>query len=333
MIKPDLLIIGTSKDLHIDLVINHLNNYKISICRLNIDKFPKKSSLSINISNTIKRKIVFIDENENIFSLEDISAVWFRRIGAPQLDENIKNKAHKAFALGEIESTLNNLVFLLRSAFWISDYQSTKRASCKLFQLEIANEVGLDTPNETLLSNNPDSTLDFYNKNLPIIYKTLHSPSVIYEHNRKLIFSQKLTPKNIDKLQQVKYAPCQFQTHINKKYELRITFVGDKIHTVKIDSQSHTEAIDDWRRADNRELAYSEYILPKKIIKRIYKLMDIMNLHYGAIDIIVTNDNRYIFLEVNPHGAWGWLEKGLNLPISLDFSKFIYKSTINNKPI
>jgi len=37
-------------------------------------------------------------------------------------------------------------------------------------------------------------------------------------------------------------------------------------------------------------------------------LMDYFGLNYGAVDMIVTPDNRHIFLEINPAGEFFWLE-------------------------
>lgn len=44
--------------------------------------------------------------------------------------------------------------------------------------------------------------------------------------------------------------------------------------------------------------------------------MEKMGLNYGAIDLIVTPDDQFVFLEVNPSGAWGWIEGRLSFPIS-----------------
>ena len=40
------------------------------------------------------------------------------------------------------------------------------------------------------------------------------------------------------------------------------------------------------------------------------------NLNFGAFDYIVTPENEWIFLELNPNGQWLWLEEALNLDIS-----------------
>ena len=39
-------------------------------------------------------------------------------------------------------------------------------------------------------------------------------------------------------------------------------------------------------------------------------------LTFGAIDLILTPDGEYVFLEVNINGQWAYLEDMLALPIS-----------------
>ena len=41
-----------------------------------------------------------------------------------------------------------------------------------------------------------------------------------------------------------------------------------------------------------------------------------MKFAFGAFDFIVTPENEWIFLEVNPNGQWLWLEQSLSLDIS-----------------
>jgi glutathione synthase/RimK-type ligase-like ATP-grasp enzyme len=44
--------------------------------------------------------------------------------------------------------------------------------------------------------------------------------------------------------------------------------------------------------------------------------MSELGLVYGAIDLICTPAGEYVFLEVNPGGEWGMLERDLGLPIA-----------------
>ncbi|MCZ3387408.1 MAG: hypothetical protein LH630_10710 [Actinomycetia bacterium] len=40
-----------------------------------------------------------------------------------------------------------------------------------------------------------------------------------------------------------------------------------------------------------------------------------MSLEFGAIDLALNGDG-YSFLEINPNGEWGWLQKTVGLPIA-----------------
>ncbi|PSB57762.1 MvdD family ATP-grasp ribosomal peptide maturase, partial [Chamaesiphon polymorphus CCALA 037] len=58
------------------------------------------------------------------------------------------------------------------------------------------------------------------------------------------------------------------------------------------------------------------YTLPADVEAKLLQFMEYFGLNYGAIDIIVTVDGRYVFLEVNPVGEFFWLELYAGLPIS-----------------
>ena len=41
-----------------------------------------------------------------------------------------------------------------------------------------------------------------------------------------------------------------------------------------------------------------------------------LGLRYGAIDLILTPEGDYVFLEINPNGQWQWIEEPTGLPIT-----------------
>jgi D-alanine-D-alanine ligase-like ATP-grasp enzyme len=55
----------------------------------------------------------------------------------------------------------------------------------------------------------------------------------------------------------------------------------------------------------------------------LLELMSRLSLTYGAIDLILTPDGRYLFLEVNPNGQWLWLDDMLSLGISRAVAKWL----------
>jgi glutathione synthase/RimK-type ligase-like ATP-grasp enzyme len=87
-----------------------------------------------------------------------------------------------------------------------------------------------------------------------------------------------------------------------------VTVIGQKIFAVEIDAQKSTRAKDDWRRYDLAHTTFQVHNLPCPIKLRITDLLRQLNLVFGCIDFIVTPDNQYIFLEINPMGQWYWAE-------------------------
>ena len=87
-----------------------------------------------------------------------------------------------------------------------------------------------------------------------------------------------------------------------KKFILLIIVIA-----VAIGSDGGEQAID-WRKGDLSNVPHSAHCLPDEISEKSVALVRTFGLHYGAIDFILTPDNRYVFLELNPEGLWGWLE-------------------------
>jgi glutathione synthase/RimK-type ligase-like ATP-grasp enzyme len=56
--------------------------------------------------------------------------------------------------------------------------------------------------------------------------------------------------------------------------------------------------------------------LPVTVEQATRRLMQRLGLYYGAVDFVVDADDRHIFLEINPAGEWGWLQRDLGFPIA-----------------
>jgi glutathione synthase/RimK-type ligase-like ATP-grasp enzyme len=133
----------------------------------------------------------------------------------------------------------------------------------------------------------------------------------------RVVFTNPVKPEDLEDLSGLRLCPMTFQEMVPKAMELRVTVVGKEIFSASINSQSSERATHDWRR-DGAGLIedWRRYDLPEDVKVRLLKLMDYFGLNYGAIDIIVTPDDRHIFLEVNPAGEFFWLERFPGLPIS-----------------
>lgn len=120
----------------------------------------------------------------------------------------------------------------------------------------------------------------------------------------------------------ISQAPIIIQKCIEPKIDCRITYVDGRIFPVKI--LLNGEGIHgDWRKEKNG-LTYEKFTLPPDICSQIHQLMQRLNLCFGGIDLIESN-NKYYFVEVNPTGEWGWLETGSGLRISEEIANALMR--------
>ena len=132
----------------------------------------------------------------------------------------------------------------------------------------------------------------------------------IYEDGvENVVFTNEIDESRFDQLDALIYCPMQFQKKIEKKKELRVTVVGESIYTFEIDSQQSDDAKVDWRKDGVNLLdKWVQTTLPADVESKIKKLLDFYHVDYGAIDIIVSPEDEYYFIEINAAGEFFWLD-------------------------
>jgi glutathione synthase/RimK-type ligase-like ATP-grasp enzyme len=103
---------------------------------------------------------------------------------------------------------------------------------------------------------------------------------------------------------------------VPKRVELRITVVGDQVFAAEIHSQKAKRTRIDWRRYDLAHTPHYPHTLPDEVRRSCVELVRRLGLCYGAIDMVLTPDGRYVFLEINPNGQFLWIEQLTGMPIS-----------------
>jgi glutathione synthase/RimK-type ligase-like ATP-grasp enzyme len=193
---------------------------------------------------------------------------------------------------------------------------ATYSAESKLLQLQKASALGLVIP-RTLVTTDPDEAFRFFDEcEGGIVVKALRRG--VYERDEDtlgIVRTTRLKASDRPRLSDVKYCPALLQEYVHKKIELRVTIVGTAVFTCEIHSQADERTAVDWRRYDV-DIPYRVGTLPKDVQDTLLELMKQLGIVYGACDLILTEDGRYCFLEVNPSGQWLWLERKVGLPIS-----------------
>jgi MvdD family ATP-grasp ribosomal peptide maturase len=302
-----ILIITYSEDNEcIDMVKTAVKEKNGGTYRFNTDLFPTGIQLSLVESNKKKRVVITGPEGE--LNLEEITGIWYRRVRlGDKIPQAMDPELRKASIL---EARTVFFGFLESVDTFILDRVSKIRiASHKQLQLQIAKKLGLKIP-RTLTSNNPGEVREFFPTcKHGMITKMLASFSVYEGDKEKVVFTNLVKEEDLEDLDGLSFCPMTFQENVPKKLELRITIVGNQVFTASLDSKASQLAQNDWRK-DGLGLidSWEAYSLPSGIETKLLQLMDYFALNYGAVDMIVTPDNKHVFLEINPAGEFFWLE-------------------------
>ncbi|MCP3711272.1 hypothetical protein M3I54_30595 [Paraburkholderia sp. CNPSo 3274] len=313
--RPVVLIITHSNDNEsIPLVMNAVAAQGGMAYRFDTNRFPTDIQHSGHYSGDEERQVIACEDYE--LDLGTVSAVWYRRIAIGQCIPETMDRQLRRAAVDQSRATLHGMIASL-DAFHLDPVHRLRRAENKQLQLKIAREVGLTIP-RTLITNAPEAVRSFAREcKQGMIMKTLSSFAIYEQCDQRVVFTNTVHDKDLERLDDLRYCPAIFQEQVPKALELRTTIVGNRIFTASIDSQRAEKSSVDWRRDGLGLLeAWEPYSLPPEVENGLLKLMHALGLNYGAADFILTPDGRHCFLEVNPVGEFFWLEKHPGLPLS-----------------
>ncbi|WP_036480469.1 MvdD family ATP-grasp ribosomal peptide maturase [Myxosarcina sp. GI1] len=303
-----VLIVTHSQDNEsIPLVIDAIESQGGRAFRFDTDRFPTQVRLDIYYGREEERLTLFSEAAT--LDLREVSAVWYRRIAIGSRIPDTMEPQMRQASVQESRVTVRGLLASLQ-AFYLDSIIKVERAKNKQLQLKIAREIGLDIP-RNLTTNNPEAVKEFVATCREGAIAKMLSSFAIYDERgqERVVFTNPVRSEDLENLDGLNFCPMTFQEQIPKTLELRSTIVGERVFTAAIDSQSNSHARHDWRRQGLVMIKdWKSYELPSEITEKLLELMRYFGLNYGAIDLILTPDNRYVFLEVNPVGEFFWLE-------------------------
>lgn len=296
-----------------------MNRKAIPFIRFNTEDFPLKAKINQQLDDNFDSLDLEIPAAPKS-KAENITSVWYRRPEDPNLPDSF-TQAEAIFAQKEIKATLRG-VWKTMDSLWVNDPEKNRLANIKLSQLKLAKNLGLAIP-KTLMTNDPQRALDFFNDcNQKMILKPFESGVVGTGLEAEAIYTSVVSTANLETVHSINYTPVLLQEYVPKEKELRITIVGSEVFTAAISSQDNLKTMIDWRR-DPYGVQYNQHPLPKTIKDKCLKMTNKLGLNFGAIDMIVTPDGDYVFLEINPNGQWAWIEDLTAMPIADTLSDFL----------
>lgn len=302
-----ILIISSGQDVHSREIQQLLDRKGHPWQMLDLGCFPARAGLSVQFDSG-KYTGTLLESDKEVFDFARFGAVWWRRPQAFTMYPDVQGQVESSFAYNECFSAINGM-WLLHDATWINHPVQDEVAARKVYQLKVATECGLTIP-KTCVTNNAASARSFIESMGlgNVIFKSFSATEQAWRETRLL------RQDEMEKLEDVKYAPVIFQECIHADVDLRITVVGDQVFPAAVYSQDTQYKVD--YRMHYQEARIEPHILPEQLTRKLLAFMKRLGLVYGAIDMRRRPNGEYIFLEVNPAGQWLFMEQPTGMPIS-----------------
>lgn len=316
---PVLLVTHSGDHYTVDRVAAELARRGARARRVDVDRFPATLRLSaaLDVAPGLARRV--LHDAEGSLELDAVRAVWMRRLWPaalddeldPSLREGCRREAHAAL-LGWLDGAHDLRI--------VNPIAAEQAAENKLRQLRVARSLGLDVP-RTLVTNDPAEVMAFYDRLAGrMVTKMLTPLSQSMSGRGHFVHTSVVEREDLDELEGLRHSPMVFQEHVVKHHELRVAVVvsadGGRCLAGAIDATQSDAGRVDWRKTAIAQAAWHAATLPDDVSARLLDLVRALGLVYGAADLIVTPEGRHVFLEVNPAGEWGMLERDAGLPIA-----------------
>ena len=128
------------------------------------------------------------------------------------------------------------------------------------------------------------------------------------------VYASLLSTRELPQAARLALAPVIFQQAITPKRDLRVTVVEDTVMAaIRPSRTTRTPPAD--RLASCRATSVGGLRATGAPERCCRKLVSSLSLRFGAIDFVLDQDGQLWFLELNPNGEWGWLQR-VGLPIA-----------------
>jgi ATP-GRASP peptide maturase of grasp-with-spasm system len=302
-----IIIVSEENDFSTSNVIEWLLSRGAKVYCLNVE-----DSLRIKNLDLKQREVTLISERhgEILFSPNTIKAFWYRRgdlsiqYSKPVIPDEwdillpcIMESFHEG------ATNLKKVIYTFLQEFKSIGNFDTDCDVNKLANLRLAELSGFGTPDSYIITSRTE-LIELLERHEKLVVKPytegglhLFHPDYYTHDNTLLITNASEYPEN--------FQPTLIQEYIEKRLELRIFYLDGEFFSSAIFSQLDEQTKIDFRNYNHqRPVRTIPFRLPKEIEIKLLKLMTAIGLDSGSIDLILTSENKYVFLEVNPVGQF-----------------------------
>lgn len=301
-----LLVLSNSKDQTADYLCEKIEEESIKYVRIDTDKIANKASLfSLTYDDNGPRIII----GKQTIRPQDINIIWYRRPEPIKIEFSETDSSITKFIAGEWAAAIDGFLSHIPQKLWVNYPSNCMIASYKPEQLSRAKSFGLSVP-KTLITLNYEEANAFFQKcNSKIIAKPLCSGYIERKSPEidSVIYTNVVNEITLDDVSVFHNCPTFFQEMVPKIFDVRIIILDYHLHAVKMSTEGKESSIDiRYNNMDN--VVYSNIRIPNNVKKSLVSLIKSYGLRFAAIDMAVTEDNKWFFFEINPNGQWAWLD-------------------------
>lgn len=315
-----VLILSSTSDQSTFDVIKWLDHFEVPWVKLD-------SSIKLNLIrlelNQGEASFVLETPSGELINTNKLTGFWYRRsefglnyltelkdLNDNELAKNIQQHLHS-----ELSYLTKELHQLLSKKSKISDLRFSEPG--KLEMLEAAKMAGIAIP-PTLITTSKIEFLNFKEKHGKVVSKALQRSArfELMDNDRRvefLCYTEEMSEEELPTY----FFPTLFQKKLAKVFELRIFYLNEKFYSMAIFSQEDQQTEVDFRNYNfekpNRTVPF---LLPIDLQKKLIQLMKNLHLKSGSIDMVLTEEAEYVFLEVNPVGQFGMVSSPCNYALS-----------------
>jgi len=274
--------------------------------------FPTRATVTVEGGSLGVR--AHLSSADGDVDLSRVRSVWYRKPGVLQLPDSLLPQ-EREWLRDECRHLLRG-IWANVHAFWVSEPDRMTHASLKVHQLQLAADLGFRVPRWVVTNDVATATAFLDSSPDGVAVKVLYLPILVTARRWATLYTHVVMPEDREHLESVRFGPTFLQEFVRKVMDVRVTVIGDRLFAVGIQSGDDEAARIDFRRREAYELAHRPMSIPKPVEAACLSLVRRLGLRFGALDLLLTPDDSYVFLEINPNGQWLWLEEMTGLPLT-----------------
>jgi glutathione synthase/RimK-type ligase-like ATP-grasp enzyme len=303
-----ILLCGIPSESPLSMVLGALQQLKAHHFIFNQRNTPK---MSLDFELRDGKADGVVEYGDETYWLHDFQGAYVRLMDDRFLPE-LKGEANDS----QLSSHSRSLHASLNNWLEVADARVVSRPSAmmsnnsKPYQAQLIQKSGLRVP-DTLITNDPDLVVEFWQQHRQIIYKSISGVRSIV---------RKFKEEDLQRLDKIRWCPVQFQEYIDG-VNIRVHVVGNEVFPTLVRSDAT-----DYRYAEAEMGKPAELVacdLPADSAQRCIDLAASLNLPFAGIDLKVTPEDEVFCFEVNPCPGFSYYESHTGQPIAMAVARYL----------